>query len=150
MLQGKPCNNVIVDFGLDFLFGPGLYTIDKYNNHLFRRIYNGRKQQKIYNACWPINSLLNVIEVILEDYLGVFLIIWAIAINYVWFSAKHLADSNGLKVSWWVNHWLDFSNMATLMRTDTSPQVRRRAAIYLFSLICLCIAPFIIFKACRG
>ena len=74
--------------------------------------------------------------------IGVLFIIWAIIGNAVWYSAKYLAHSNGLKVSWWWNHLLDIPNMADLWRKSRDTKTRWLAMLHLLALIFLMVSPF--------
>lgn len=60
-----------------------------------------------------------------------------IFINLTWYSSKFLADENGLKVSWFFDHFLDYKNMFQLMRDGNTERIKRLARIHFLLLIFL-------------
>lgn len=68
--------------------------------------------------------------------------------NGIWYAAKFLANDNGLKVSWFYNHFLEFTNMWELSHTGKTQSIRVKATIYLILLILLPILLFSIITIC--
>ena len=86
----------------------------------------------------------------MQDYVGWLVFVLILAINVVWYAAKNFADANGLKVSWWYNHLLEYRNMAQLMKAGSTPSIRKRARFYLILLVALPPLPFVFLELGGG
>lgn len=86
----------------------------------------------------------------MQEYVGWLILVLIVLINTVWYAAKNFADANGLKVSWWYNHLLEYRNMAQLMKSGSTPSIRSRAKFYLILLLLLPPLPFVLLELSGG
>ena len=80
----------------------------------------------------------------MNNYFSSILIIWVFVANGLWYTMKFILKKNGYPVSWFFNHWQDFSHMNALIKKEDNIQNRKKYRIILYSLYVCLVLPFLL------